>query len=106
MGPCGGLRPAGTVLSQRAGVIGRCRRSVAIACSVITVFGAEVPDGSWLTSWIEGLATQERGGQGEVLLLLVHGGLLVSCMRLIVDRPGRDVRMSAPGLTCDCVMPH
>jgi hypothetical protein len=31
---------------------------------VITVFGAEVPDGSWLTSWIEGLATQERGGQG------------------------------------------
>ncbi len=61
---CAAVRPFGTVMSQPAVVIEPCRRSVAIACSVITVFGAEVPDGSWLTSWIDGLATQERGGQG------------------------------------------
>ena len=28
------------------------------ACSVITVFGADVPDGSALTSWIFGFARQ------------------------------------------------
>ena len=39
-----------------------------IACSVTTVFGAEVPDGSWLTSWIGGLAMQEPGGHGHWLL--------------------------------------
>ena len=36
------------------------------ACSVITVFGADVPDGSALTSWIFGFARQELGGQGEL----------------------------------------
>ena len=36
-----------------------------IACSVITVFGADVPDGSWLISWIGGLAMQLPGGQGH-----------------------------------------
>ncbi len=36
------------------------------ACSVITVFGADVPDGSALTSWIFGFARQWLGGQGEL----------------------------------------
>ena len=39
-----------------------CRRT---ACSVITVLGAEVPDGSAPTSWITGLARQLPGGQGN-----------------------------------------
>ena len=81
----------------RRDVIELCRRSVVMACSVITVFGAEVPDGSWLISWIDGLATQERGGQGYELPLLVHGGVWVSCIRLIEDRPGRAVRISGQG---------
>jgi hypothetical protein len=34
---------------------------------VITVFGAEVPDGSALISWMGGLARQVLGGQGNVL---------------------------------------
>src|SRR5258708_36516590 len=92
---CAAVRPFGTVMSQPAVVIEPCRRSVAIACSVNTVFGAEVPDGSWLTSWIDGLATQERGGQGEVLLLLGHGGLLGGRIRLLVPRPARAGGVSA-----------
>ena len=35
-----------------------------MACSVITVLGAEVPDGSPLTSWITGLARQSLAGHG------------------------------------------
>jgi len=35
------------------------------ARSVITVFGADVPDGSALTSWIFGFARHEPGRQGE-----------------------------------------
>ena len=34
-----------------------CRPSVWMACSVITVLGAEVPDGRAPASWITGLAT-------------------------------------------------
>jgi len=41
-----------------------CRPSVWMACSVITVLGAEVPDGSALTSWITGLARHCPGGHG------------------------------------------
>src|SRR6516165_6439749 len=42
-----------------------CRCSVWTACSVITVLGADVPDGSALTSWIGGLAMQLPFGQGN-----------------------------------------
>ncbi len=41
-----------------------CRPSWWIACSVITVLGADVPDGRALTSWITGLARQSLFGQG------------------------------------------
>ena len=76
------------------------------ACSVITVFGADVPDGNALTSWILGFARQEPGWQGE---LGPEGRLLYapywSCISGQADRPGRMVRMSASGLTCAAVMP-
>ena len=36
-----------------------------MACSVITVLGADVPDGSALTSWITGLARHWFFGQGN-----------------------------------------
>src|SRR5580693_714978 len=39
-----------------------CR--VRMACSVITVLGADVPDGSAPTPWITGLATQAPRGHG------------------------------------------
>ena len=42
-----------------------CRPSVRMACSVITVLGADVPDGSALTSWIEGLARHALFGHGN-----------------------------------------
>ena len=35
-----------------------------MACSVITVLGADVPAGSALTSWITGLATHWPFGHG------------------------------------------
>ena len=41
-----------------------CRPSLCRAYSVITVFGAEVPDGRAPTSSITGLARQLPGGQG------------------------------------------
>jgi hypothetical protein len=62
-----GLRPFGTVISQPAVWTELCRCSVLIACSVTTVFGAEVPDGSWLNSWILGPGRQEPAGQGHPL---------------------------------------
>ena len=52
-------------MNQPDVVIDDRRCSVSTACSVITVLGADVPDGSWLTSWIGGLATQLPAGQGE-----------------------------------------
>ena len=46
------------------------------ACSVMTVLGAETPDGRALTSWITGLATQSVGGQGNVwAVAAAPGGL-------------------------------
>src|SRR5580704_15549964 len=42
-----------------------CSPSSRIACEVITVLGAEVPDGRALTSWITGLARQSLAGQGK-----------------------------------------
>ena len=53
-------------ISQPATVPGPvCRPSVWMACSVITVLGADVPDGSALISWIGGLARQLPLGQGN-----------------------------------------
>ncbi len=63
------VRPSGTWMSQPEIPTEFCRCSVVIACSVTTVFGAEVPDGSWLTSWIGGLAMQLPAGQGHWLTL-------------------------------------
>ena len=54
---------SGAWMSQPAVVTVRC--SWCTACSVITVFGADVPDGSALTSPIFGFARQEPGGQDE-----------------------------------------
>ena len=56
------------MISQPLGWTELCRCSVVIACSVTTVFGAEVPDGSWLISWIGGLAMQEPAGHGHAPL--------------------------------------
>src|SRR5215472_13576959 len=90
-----------------------------MACSVITVLGADVPDGSALTSSIGGLATQlplwqgnETGplgpwpgpepGPGPLGLL---AGLYSSCIFEMPDSPGRMVRMSAVGLYWLAVIP-
>src|SRR5690348_17852542 len=57
----------GVWISQPATVPGPvCRCSVRMACSVITVLGADVPDGSALTSSIGGLATQLPWWHGKV----------------------------------------
>src|SRR5258706_9328588 len=57
------VSPSGAWISQPAVVAMKlnCR----MACSVITVFGAEVPDGSALVSWMGGLARQLPGVQGR-----------------------------------------
>src|ERR1700722_9048853 len=56
----------GVWISQPATLPGPvCRCSVRTACSVITVLGADVPDGSALASWIAGLARQEFFGHGN-----------------------------------------
>src|SRR5215475_518612 len=44
-----------------------CKPSAWMACSVITVLGADVPDGSALTCWITGLARQSLLGQGQLV---------------------------------------
>ena len=55
---------------ERDGSSGRAWRT---ACSVITVLGADVPDGRALTSWIAGLARQLLAGQGKWLWLRPGG---------------------------------
>src|SRR3974390_1067188 len=90
-----------------------CRWCRWTACAVITVFGAEVPDGRLLTSWITGLATHP--------LLTAHAGLVlpplgrnICCsaspqiitMFRYPDRPGRMVRMSVPGLIWLGLIPY
>ena len=59
------VRPFGTWMSQPEVWTDFCRCRVVIACSVTTVFGADVPDGSWLISWMGGLAMQLPRGQGH-----------------------------------------
>src|ERR1700683_4204502 len=95
------VSPPGAWISQP--VVVAVNLNSRMACSVITVFGAEVPEGSALISWIGGLARQPPGVQG------VSGRTLrvsQSCMCCVVDRPGRMVRKSAPGLTCVGVIPN
>ena len=41
-----------------------CRPRAVMACSVITVLGADVPEGSAPASWITGLATHWPFGHG------------------------------------------
>src|SRR6516165_1705720 len=94
--------PPGAWISQPAVVA--VNLNTRMACSVITVFGAEVPDGRALISWIGGLARQLPGRQG----LLPRGllGVNHSCICCVVGRAGRTVRKSASGLTCADVIPN
>ena len=62
---CAAVGGLGAWMSQPSDVTLDCRWSAAMACSVITVFGADVPDGSALTSWITGLARHWFFGQGN-----------------------------------------
>ena len=87
-----------------------------MACSVITVLGADVPDGSALTSWITGLARHWFFGQGNESWPLPGPGPppgdplpveleYTSCILVMPDSPGRMLRMSALGLICEALMP-
>src|SRR6202034_1448692 len=81
------VSPRGAWISQPAVVA--VNLNSRMACWVITVFGAEVPEGRAPISWIGGLARQLPGAQE------VPGGTLrvsQSCMCCVVDRPGRMVR--------------
>ena len=91
---CAAVGGCGAWMSQPEALT--CRPSVRMACSVITVLGADVPDGSAPTSWITGLARQSLAG---------HVSPATSCMWEMPDSPGRMVRMSASGLTSDALMP-
>src|SRR5580700_9930947 len=87
------------------------RWRVRTACSVNTVFGADVPDGSALISWITGLARQLLFGQGKDCWpcgppppgppccppppLVLNG----SCILPSPDSPGRMLSTSAFGST-------
>ena len=62
---CAAVGGLGVWMSQPSAVTLGCRWSAAMACSVITVLGADVPDGSALTSWITGLARHALFGQGK-----------------------------------------
>jgi hypothetical protein len=84
-----------------------CRWSVRIACFVITVFGADVPEGREGAYWIFGPQMYELFGHrfglnGDPPPLLPH----VSCMLDKPAIPGRHVRMSASGLTDDALIPN
>jgi hypothetical protein len=97
-------------MNQPSALTDDCRSSARRPCSVTTVFGADVPDGSWLTSWIGGLAMQLPAGHGTGCLARRGPGPLFGVLRNCscdsVDRPGRIVRKSASGLTWDWPMPN
>ena len=59
---CAAVGGCGAWISQPETLV--CRPRAWMPCSVITVLGAEVPDGSAPTSWITGLARQELAGHG------------------------------------------
>ena len=59
---CPAVGGFGLWMSQPSGTA--CRPRVRMACSVITVLGADVPDGRALTCWITGFARQSRFGHG------------------------------------------
>ena len=59
---CAAVGLCGAWMSQPETLV--CRPSAWMACSVITVLGAEVPDGSAPTSWITGLARHWPFGHG------------------------------------------
>src|SRR5262249_59353317 len=59
---CPAVGGFGLWMSQPSGTV--CRPRARMACSVITVLGADVPDGRALTSWITGLARQSPFGHG------------------------------------------
>ncbi len=62
---CAAVGGAAVWMSQPSAVTLGCRWSVLMACSVITVLGADVPDGSALISWITGLARHWFFGHGN-----------------------------------------
>src|SRR6185312_6111123 len=66
---CAAVGGCGAWMSQPATPLLPPRCKVRMACSVITVFGADVPDGSALTSWITGLARQLFFGHVKLLPL-------------------------------------
>src|SRR5260370_33851735 len=62
---CPAVGGFGVWMSQPSAEMLARRPSVRMACSVITVLGADVPDGSALTSWITGLARHRPLGHGK-----------------------------------------
>jgi hypothetical protein len=58
---CTGVSAAGAWTSQPTGTTVSC--SALTACSVITVFGREVPAGSLPASWMTGLRMHVPAGQ-------------------------------------------
>src|SRR5690348_11887343 len=70
---CAAVGGCGVVTSQPAGLA--LRWNWWTARSVITVFGADVPAGSALTSWITGLGRQLVFGHGKLLPLGPPGAL-------------------------------
>ena len=57
---CAAVGGCGAWISQPEALV--CRPSAWMACSVITVLGADVPDGRAPTSWITGLARHWPAG--------------------------------------------
>src|SRR3984957_9949925 len=90
---CAARGLGGARMSQPEALTLAPRPSVWMACSVITVLGADVPAGSALTSWMTGLFTHWRGQ------VLPWSPPVTSCMPETPDSPGRAVRTSALGLT-------
>ena len=72
---CDAVKGCGVWISQPDVV--DCRPSWCTACSVITVFGAEVPGGRALTCSMFGLARHDVFGQGNAPNLPPPGGPLL-----------------------------
>src|SRR5581483_3857845 len=83
-----------------------CKWNSRTACSVITVFGADVPEGRLLISWNIGFARQLPLGHALADPGPALGAPYSNCMWLRPDKPGRIVRKMAFGLICDCLIPN